>query len=70
MPWPLLYRVLRVLSKLLLHVINQGLRHEGVWGSKYVDPGFLDLSTSWMYVVSFAPLPALPLGKEPSIHIP
>jgi hypothetical protein len=31
------------------------LRHESVWGSECIDPHFLDLSTSWRWVVSFKP---------------
>jgi hypothetical protein len=41
--------------KLSLCFTNQALRHEGVWGSGCVDPHFLDLGTSWRWVVSFTP---------------
>jgi hypothetical protein len=30
-----------------LRLTNQALLHEGVWGSGYIDPHFLDLGTSW-----------------------
>jgi hypothetical protein len=36
---------------------NYALRHEGVWGSGCIDPHFLDLGTSWRWVVSFTPRP-------------
>jgi hypothetical protein len=26
---------------------NQALRHDGVWGSGYIDPYFLELDISW-----------------------
>jgi hypothetical protein len=37
----------------------------GVWGSGCIDPHCLDLGTSWMWVVSFTPLPLYPRGKSP-----
>jgi hypothetical protein len=37
---------------------------EGVWGSGCIDPYFLDLRTSWRWVVSFTPLPLYPQGKS------
>jgi hypothetical protein len=46
-------------------VLNSALRHEGVWGSGCIDPHFLDLGTSWRWVVSFTPLPLYPRGKSP-----
>jgi hypothetical protein len=33
--------------KLPLCLANQALSNEGVWGSGYIDPHFLDLGTSW-----------------------
>jgi hypothetical protein len=36
-----------------------------MWGSGCIDPRFLDLSTSWRWVVSFMPQPLYPPGKEP-----
>jgi hypothetical protein len=41
------------------------VRHEHVWGSGCIDPHFLDLGTSWRWVVSFTPLPPYPKGKSP-----
>jgi hypothetical protein len=34
-------------------------------GSGYIDPHFLDLGTSWRWVVSFTPRPLYPRGKNP-----
>jgi hypothetical protein len=50
---------------LSLCLTNSALRHEGVWGSGYIDPYFLDLGTSWRWVVSFTPRPLYPRGKSP-----
>jgi hypothetical protein len=36
----------KVKVKLSLCLTNQALRYEGVWGSGYIDPHFLDLGTS------------------------
>jgi hypothetical protein len=41
------------------------LRHEGVWGSRCIDPQFLDLSFNCRWVVSFTPLPLYHRGKGP-----
>jgi hypothetical protein len=38
-------------------------------GSGCIDVRFLDLDTSWMWVVSFKPLPFYPCGKDPLIPI-
>jgi hypothetical protein len=46
--------------KLSLCLSNWALCHEGIWGSGYIDPHFLNLSTSWKWVVSF---PLYLLGK-------
>jgi hypothetical protein len=35
------------------------------WGSGCIDPRFLDLVTSWRWVVSFTPRPVYPWGKSP-----
>jgi hypothetical protein len=43
-------------------VHNQALHHEDVWGSGCIDPRFVDLGTSWRWVVSFTPLLHYPLG--------
>jgi hypothetical protein len=45
--------------------LSQALRHEGVWGSEYIDQHFLHLGTSWRWVVSFTSLPLYPRGKSP-----
>jgi hypothetical protein len=39
------------------------LRREGVWRSECISPHFLDLGTSWRWVVSFT-LPLYPRGKS------
>jgi hypothetical protein len=36
--------------KLSLCLTNYALRHEDVWGSGYIDPLFLDLSTGQLHV--------------------
>jgi hypothetical protein len=51
--------------KLSLCLTNQPLRHEGVWGSGCIDPCFLDLGTSWRWVVSFTSQILYPRGKSP-----
>jgi hypothetical protein len=43
----------------------EGLRHEGVCRSECIDPHFLDLATSWRWVVNFTPRPLYPRGKSP-----
>jgi hypothetical protein len=46
---------------------NSSLRHEGVWSGGCIDLRFLDLATSWRWVVSFTPLPLYtryPLDKR------
>jgi hypothetical protein len=52
-------------AKLSMCLTNYALRHEGVWGSGCIDPHFLDLGTSWRWVVSFTPRPLYPRGKSP-----
>jgi hypothetical protein len=37
-------------------------------GSRFIDRSFLDLGTSWRWVVSFTPRPLNPQGKAPSAH--
>jgi hypothetical protein len=54
--------------KLSLCLTNLALRHEDVWGSGCIDPHFLDLGTSWRWVVSFAPLPLYPRERAPTTH--
>jgi hypothetical protein len=52
-------------EKFSLCLTNQALRHEGVWGSGFIDPHSLDLGTSWWRVVSFTPLTLYPWGNSP-----
>jgi hypothetical protein len=40
-------------------------RYEGVWENGCIDPHFLDLGTSWRWVVSFTSLLLYPRGKSP-----
>jgi hypothetical protein len=47
--------------KLFLCLTNWALRHEGVWESG----GFLEVGTSWRWVVSFTPRPLYHGGKYP-----
>jgi hypothetical protein len=51
-------KIVSVLNYLSIH-------HEDVWWSGCIDPGFLDLGTSWRWVVSFTPRPLYPRGKSP-----
>jgi hypothetical protein len=55
--------------KLSLCLTTKGPRHEGVWGSRYADSYFIDLGTSWRWVVSFTPRPLSPPGKKPPVPI-
>jgi hypothetical protein len=41
------------------------VRHESVYGSGCIDPHFLDLGTSWRWVVSFTPLSLYTRRKNP-----
>jgi hypothetical protein len=56
----------RVRVKLSLCLTKQALHHEGVWGSGCIDPHFLDLGTSWKWVISFIPWLLYP-GKESTV---
>jgi hypothetical protein len=47
---------------------KQALRHEGVWVSGCIDPHFLDLCTSWRWVVSFTPWPLYLRERAPGTH--
>jgi hypothetical protein len=38
------------------------------WGNVCIDPYFLDLGTSWRWVVSFTSRPLYPRGKAPGTH--
>jgi hypothetical protein len=51
--------------KLSLSLTNEALCHEGVWGNGCIYWHFLDLGTSWKWVVIFTPLPLYPWGKSP-----
>jgi hypothetical protein len=51
------YNKTEVKVKLSLYLTNKLLRHEGVWGSGYLDPHFLDVGTSWRRMISFTPPP-------------
>jgi hypothetical protein len=54
--------------KLSLDLTNKAPRHEDVWGSGCIDPRFLDLGTSWRWVVSFTPRPLYPRERAPGTH--
>jgi hypothetical protein len=60
----LLQSMLYVKANLSLCFINQPLSHEDVWGSGCIDPYFLDVVTSWRWVVSFTPRPLYSRGKS------
>jgi hypothetical protein len=51
--------------KVSLCLTNWALRHEDVWGSGCRGPRFLDLGTSWRWVVSFISRPLYPLRNRP-----
>jgi hypothetical protein len=51
--------------KLSLHLTNTALRHEHVWGNGCIDLRFLDLCTSWKWMISFTPRPLYPRRKSP-----
>jgi hypothetical protein len=53
------------LSRFSLCLTNEALRHEDVWGSRCTDPPFLDLGTSWRWVVSFTLRSLYQRGKSP-----
>jgi hypothetical protein len=50
---------------LSLCLTNWALRHEVIWESGCIHPHFLDLGTSWRWVVSFTPLPLYLREKNP-----
>jgi hypothetical protein len=54
--------------KLSLCLTNEVLRHQGVWGSVRIDPYFLDLGTSWRWVVSFTFRSFYPGETAPGTH--
>jgi hypothetical protein len=51
--------------KLSLCLTNEALRREGVCECVYIGPYFLDLGTSWKWLVSFTPRPLYTRGKSP-----
>jgi hypothetical protein len=53
---------------LSLCLTNEALHDEGVWGSGYIDPHFLDLGTGWRCGQLYAPA-ALPPEIEPPVPI-
>jgi hypothetical protein len=53
-------------AKFFLRLTNKALRHENVWGGGgSIDPRFLDLDTSWKWVVNSTPRPLYPRGRAP-----
>jgi hypothetical protein len=63
------HRLTKILRKTSLCLTNQALRHEGVRRSGCIDPQFLDLGTSWRWVVSFMPPAALSPGRVSPVPI-
>jgi hypothetical protein len=55
-------------TKFSLCLTNEVLRNEDVWGSGGIDPRFLDLGTSWRWVVSFTPRPLYPGQSAPGTN--
>jgi hypothetical protein len=51
--------------KLSLCLTNKAILYEGMGESGCIDPHFLDLSTSWRWVVTFTFRPLYPWGKSP-----
>jgi hypothetical protein len=62
MGWKGHWKMVKV--KLSLCLTNWALHHEGVWWSRCIDPHFLDLGTSWRWVVIFTPRPLYAQGKS------
>jgi hypothetical protein len=62
------HEIIRQKVKLSLCLTNSALRNEDVWGSGCIYPHFLDLDTSWRWVVSFTPLPLYPRERAPGTH--
>jgi hypothetical protein len=54
--------------KLSLWLTNEAINHEGVWGSGYIHPRYLDLYTRWRWVISFTLRPLYRRGKTPGTH--
>jgi hypothetical protein len=61
--WRLLSGMVKV--DLSLGLTNEALRHEGVGGSGCIDIHFLDLGTSWRWVINFTPHSLYTLEKSP-----
>jgi hypothetical protein len=55
--------------KLFLCLTNSTVCHEGVWGNGCIDPYFIDLGTSWRWVVSVTPRPLYLQGEIPPVPI-
>jgi hypothetical protein len=57
--------VIRLPSKVVPCLTNKALRHEGVWGSGFIDPRTIDLGNIYRRAVNFTPqplYPPLPIG--------
>jgi hypothetical protein len=57
--------ILHIFTSNFLKCIIPQICHEGVWGSGCIGPHFLDLGTTWGWVVSFTPPSLYPRGKSP-----
>jgi hypothetical protein len=66
--YPVLYIFCYKNAKQSLRLTNQAPRQEDVPGSGCVGPRFLDIGTSWRWVVSFKPQPLYPLQKTLGTH--
>jgi hypothetical protein len=53
---------------LSLLLTNSAIRREEIWQSGCIDPRFLDLGTSWRWMVRFTPGLLYPRGKSPGTH--
>jgi hypothetical protein len=60
--------LVRKKEKLYLCLVNEALRHEGVWGSGSINLLFLDLGTSWRWVVTFTARPLYTQKRAPGTH--
>jgi hypothetical protein len=50
--------------KMFLCLINQALRHEGVWRRGCINPHTLGFGTRWRWVISLMPRPLYPWGNS------
>jgi hypothetical protein len=64
----ILTQVRSLVSPLNNFLLCSVVRHEGVWGSRCIDPHFIVLGTNWRCVVSFTYRPVYPREKASSIH--